>query len=170
MLWAKESLKAFSIVCKHVIVLKKRSLNASETSRRKLPYNARRMRPATKQPWLGVSTQLLYRRQGTTNLYLHRSTHFANALNVGFDLISLYLFFPPALTVDLLPEKRVLSVTVPKEFHFKTNNQSKTTAPSNTSQKESDFILQLRKPATPVSSRRTWSFTPTAKICETVCC
>uniref|UniRef100_A0A6D2W6Y1 TPX2 microtubule nucleation factor n=1 Tax=Takifugu rubripes TaxID=31033 RepID=A0A6D2W6Y1_TAKRU len=62
--------------------------------------------------------------------------------------------YKAALAGNLLPEKRVLAVTIPKEFHFKTNNQSKDTTSSNTSQKESDFVLQLRKPTTSTKTTR----------------
>lgn len=52
------------------------------------------------------------------------------------------------LAVEPAPEKTVLSVTVPKEFHFKTNTLPK--ASSSTNQKEPE-VLQHRKPPTPVS-------------------
>lgn len=55
---------------------------------------------------------------------------------------------------DVPPKKMVLSATVPKEFHFNTNNRVKATASSSTAHKEVDFITQLRKPSSPVSTAR----------------
>lgn len=89
-----------------------------------------------------------------SQLELCRCTRVLNAyrdtLMLQSRLVPLHLSF--VLIVDRLPEKRVLAVTIPEEFDFKTNNQSKGTTSSNTSQKEFDFVLQLRKPTTSVSS------------------
>lgn len=58
------------------------------------------------------------------------------------------------LLVEPLPEKTLLSVTVPKEFHFQTTHPPKgpsSSSSSSTGQKGSDDGLQRRKPPTPVS-------------------
>ncbi|KAG8002948.1 Targeting protein for Xklp2-B [Nibea albiflora] len=60
--------------------------------------------------------------------------------------------YKAALAGNVPPKKMVLSATVPKEFHFNTNNRVKTAASSSTAHKEVDFIGQLRKPSSPAKA------------------
>nr|XP_020440960.1 targeting protein for Xklp2 isoform X1 [Monopterus albus] len=57
-----------------------------------------------------------------------------------------------ALAGNPPPKKPVLSMTVPKEFHFSTETRVKAAAPSSTAHKEVDFISQLRKPSSPAKT------------------
>ncbi|XP_012714335.1 targeting protein for Xklp2 isoform X1 [Fundulus heteroclitus] len=52
------------------------------------------------------------------------------------------------------PKKLAPSVTVPKEFHFNTDSRLKAAISSNSSQKEVDFIHQLRRPSSPAKARK----------------
>lgn len=46
----------------------------------------------------------------------------------------------------------VLSATIPEEFNFSTTTRSKTAATTSAAtQRDVDFVSQLRKPASPVS-------------------
>ncbi|KAE8293068.1 Targeting protein for Xklp2-B [Larimichthys crocea] len=60
--------------------------------------------------------------------------------------------YKAALAGNVPPKKMVLSATVPKEFHFNTNNRVKAAASSSTAHKEVDFITQLRKPSSPAKA------------------
>lgn len=62
--------------------------------------------------------------------------------------------YKAALAGDALPQKMVLSATVPKEFHFNTNTRSKTVTSSSAAHKEVDFMSQLRKPSSPAKAPR----------------
>lgn len=61
-----------------------------------------------------------------------------------------HLFSP---FLDPPPKKMVLSATIPDEFNFSTTTRSKTTTTASAAaQRDVDFVSQLRKPASPVSS------------------
>ncbi|XP_074536647.1 targeting protein for Xklp2 isoform X2 [Halichoeres trimaculatus] len=62
--------------------------------------------------------------------------------------------YKAALAGDVLPQKMVLSATVPKEFHFNTSTRSKAATASSTANKEVDFMSQLRKPSSPAKAPR----------------
>ncbi|XP_047426022.1 targeting protein for Xklp2 isoform X2 [Mugil cephalus] len=62
--------------------------------------------------------------------------------------------YKAALAGNPPPKKMILSTTVPKDFHFSTDSRVKGSASSKTSQKEVDFISQLRKPASPAKARK----------------
>ncbi|MEQ2235396.1 hypothetical protein ILYODFUR_001961 [Ilyodon furcidens] len=62
--------------------------------------------------------------------------------------------YKAALAGNPPPKKMVLSVTVPKDFHFNTESRIKAPVSSNTSQKEVDFIHQLRQPSSPAKARK----------------
>ncbi|XP_041859073.1 targeting protein for Xklp2 isoform X2 [Melanotaenia boesemani] len=62
--------------------------------------------------------------------------------------------YKAALAGNPPPKKMLLSATVPQEFHFNTDTRIKASASSNTSHKAVDFIHQLRKPSSPVKTRR----------------
>ncbi|XP_040007724.1 targeting protein for Xklp2 isoform X2 [Xiphias gladius] len=62
--------------------------------------------------------------------------------------------YKAALAGNPPPKKTALSTTVPKEFHFNTDNRIKVATSSNTAQKEVDFISQLRKPSSPVKAKK----------------
>ncbi|XP_056241052.1 targeting protein for Xklp2 isoform X1 [Seriola aureovittata] len=51
-------------------------------------------------------------------------------------------------------KKTAMSTTVPKEFHFNTDTRVKATTSTSTSQKEVDFISQLRQPSSPAKTKR----------------
>ncbi|KAI3357461.1 hypothetical protein L3Q82_015497 [Scortum barcoo] len=59
--------------------------------------------------------------------------------------------YKAALAGNPPPKKMVLSTTVPREFHFNTNNRTKATT-SNAAHKEVDFMAQLRKPSSPAKA------------------
>ncbi|XP_029975679.1 targeting protein for Xklp2 [Salarias fasciatus] len=62
--------------------------------------------------------------------------------------------FKAALAGMPPPKKMVPSATVPKDFHFSTDSRVKASAASSTSLKELDFSSQLRKPSSPIKTRR----------------
>ncbi|KAM4736867.1 targeting protein for Xklp2 isoform 2-T2 [Anableps anableps] len=62
--------------------------------------------------------------------------------------------YKAALAGNPPPKKMLISVTVPKDFHFNTDSRIKAPASSNASQKEVDFINQLRQTSSPAKARR----------------
>ncbi|XP_034447304.1 targeting protein for Xklp2-like isoform X3 [Hippoglossus hippoglossus] len=62
--------------------------------------------------------------------------------------------YKAALAGNPPPKKVVLSMTVPKEFNFTTDNRIKATTSSSTADKEVDFISQLRKHSSPVKAMK----------------
>ncbi|KAM3833934.1 targeting protein for Xklp2-B-like [Diretmus argenteus] len=61
--------------------------------------------------------------------------------------------YKAALAGSQLPKKVALTTTVPKEFHFSTDDRVKVATASDTAQKEVDFIAQLRKhPSSPAKA------------------
>ncbi|XP_034447307.1 targeting protein for Xklp2-like [Hippoglossus hippoglossus] len=62
--------------------------------------------------------------------------------------------YKAALAGNPPPKKEVLSMTVPKEFNFTTDNRIKATTSSSTADKEVDFISQLRKHSSPVKAMK----------------
>ncbi|XP_027868677.1 targeting protein for Xklp2 isoform X1 [Xiphophorus couchianus] len=62
--------------------------------------------------------------------------------------------YKAALAGDPPPKKMLTSATVPKDFHFNTESRIKAPASSNASQKEVNFINQLRQPCSPAKARK----------------
>ncbi|XP_071331214.1 targeting protein for Xklp2 isoform X2 [Trachinotus anak] len=62
--------------------------------------------------------------------------------------------YKAALAGAPLPKKTTLSTTVPKEFHFNTDNRVKASTSSSAAGREVDFISQLRKPSSPAKAKR----------------
>ncbi|XP_051282337.1 targeting protein for Xklp2 isoform X1 [Dicentrarchus labrax] len=62
--------------------------------------------------------------------------------------------YKAALAGDPPLKKMVLSATVPKEFHFNTNNRVKATTSTNTAHKEVDFMSRLRRPSSPAKAMK----------------
>uniref|UniRef100_A0A3B4T9X9 TPX2 microtubule nucleation factor n=1 Tax=Seriola dumerili TaxID=41447 RepID=A0A3B4T9X9_SERDU len=62
--------------------------------------------------------------------------------------------YKAALAGNAPLKKTAMSTTVPKEFHFNTDTRVKATTSSSTSQKEVDFISQLRKPSSPAKTKK----------------
>ncbi|XP_007575512.1 targeting protein for Xklp2 isoform X1 [Poecilia formosa] len=62
--------------------------------------------------------------------------------------------YKAALAGNPPPKKMLTSVTVPKDFRFNTDSRIKAPASSNASQKEVDFISQLRQPSSPAKARK----------------
>ncbi|XP_017161092.1 targeting protein for Xklp2 [Poecilia reticulata] len=62
--------------------------------------------------------------------------------------------YKAALAGNPPPKKMLMSVTVPKDFRFNTDSRIKAPASSNASQKEVDFISQLRQPSSPAKARK----------------
>ncbi|KAM4562891.1 targeting protein for Xklp2 isoform 2-T2 [Odontesthes bonariensis] len=62
--------------------------------------------------------------------------------------------YKAALAGNPPPKKMLISTTVPEEFHFNTDSRVKASATSDSSQKEVDFIHQLRQPSAATKMRR----------------
>uniref|UniRef100_A0A669C3J1 TPX2 microtubule nucleation factor n=1 Tax=Oreochromis niloticus TaxID=8128 RepID=A0A669C3J1_ORENI len=61
--------------------------------------------------------------------------------------------YKAALAGNPPPKKMFLSTTVPKDFHFSTDTRVKASTSCNT-EKEVDFVSQLRKPSSPAKARK----------------
>ncbi|XP_005943517.1 targeting protein for Xklp2 isoform X1 [Haplochromis burtoni] len=61
--------------------------------------------------------------------------------------------YKAALAGNPPPKKTFLSTTVPKDFHFSTDTRVKSSTSCNT-EKEVDFVSQLRKPSSPAKARK----------------
>uniref|UniRef100_A0A3B4ESH4 TPX2 microtubule nucleation factor n=1 Tax=Pundamilia nyererei TaxID=303518 RepID=A0A3B4ESH4_9CICH len=64
----------------------------------------------------------------------------------GSEMTQKRCLYPP-------PKKTFLSTTVPKDFHFSTDTRVKSSTSCNT-EKEVDFVSQLRKPSSPAKARK----------------
>lgn len=87
----------------------------------------------------------------------------------GLKVFTLLVWFKKNQTTvisDPPPKKTFLSTTVPKDFHFSTDTRVKSSTSCNT-EKEVDFVSQLRKPSSPVSDTSCFiasSLQPTIKF------
>lgn len=105
------------------------SWSGSGPCRRRWLCTAGRTRPASGPLWPAVSPDQTADRRVETRRALRR-----------------------VLLSDPPPKKLVLSATVPQVFQFSTDTRVKASSCLDASQKEVDFVNQLRKPSSPVRS------------------